>query len=60
MEEIKKNPIEIIIGKIQLPELPKLGAIEETISSVLVHLMKDDTRDTAHLIKEDWGESHNS
>lgn len=61
MEEIKKNPIEIIIGKIQLPELPKLGAIEETISSVLVHLMKDDTQDAvAHLIREDWGGSHNS
>lgn len=53
MDEIKKSPIEIIIGKIHLPELPTLGSIEHEMGNCLVHRMKNNTKMTAHLIKED-------
>ena len=47
IENVKKNPIDVIIG-IVLPKIFKLGVIEEDTSSFL-----------AHLIKEDWDGSHN-
>ncbi len=74
MEEVKKNMIDIVIVKIILPKMPELGTIEENVSSLLTHLMKDDTKDSAsvhlmkedigyylymaHLVNPDWGESY--
>ncbi len=57
MEDVKKNMIDIVIGKIILPKMPELGSIEENVSSLLTHLMRDDTKNTAHLMKEDMGYS---